>query len=171
MTDFRIGALVDGQAWTGDSFLLLRRDGKFFVRASCDMRGVVTGCLAAVLNFQTLPPVRPIHLFISHDEEVGCAGVKHQLQDLNDSVPRPDFGVAGEPNGTKPILAHKEKFDLDVKVLGLTGHSSEPSKGMNAVHAAGEAIAWIAQEGRRLAVDGPSRRGLIRFITPSMSAP
>ena len=43
--------------------------------------------------------------------------------------------------GMKPILAHKGKLNLSVTVRGMTGHSSEPSKGVNAVQAAGEAIA------------------------------
>jgi acetylornithine deacetylase len=59
----------------------------------------------------------------------------------------------------KPILAHKGKLNLDVRVRGLTGHSSEPSKGVNAVQAAGEAIAWIAREARRLAAEGPFEQG------------
>jgi acetylornithine deacetylase len=59
----------------------------------------------------------------------------------------------------KPILAHKGKLNVSVTVRGLTGHSSEPSKGVNAVHAAGEAIAWVAREARRLAAEGPFEDG------------
>ena len=63
---------VDGQAWTGDPFALRRRDGKLFARGSCDMKGFVAACLAAVPDFQAMPLIRPLHLFISYDEEVGC---------------------------------------------------------------------------------------------------
>ncbi len=70
-----------------------------------------------------------------------------------------DLCVVGEPSGMKPILAHKGKLDLKVTVRGLTGHSSEPSKGVNAVQAAGEAIAWVAREARRLAAEGPFEDG------------
>jgi len=48
---------------------------------------------------------------------------------------------------------------LNVTVRGLPGHSSEPSKGVNAVQAAGEAIAWVAREARRLEVEGPFEDG------------
>ena len=42
---------------------------------------------------------------------------------------------------------------------GCTGHSSEPGKGVNAIHAAGEAIAYVAAEARRLAKEGPFEDG------------
>jgi acetylornithine deacetylase len=150
---------VDGQAWTGDPFTLRRRDGKLFARGSCDMKGFVAACLAAVPAFQARPLVRPLHLFISYDEEVGCDGVRRLIVDLGKSGLKPDLCVVGEPSGMKPILAHKGKLDLHITVRGLTGHSSQPSKGVNAVQAAGEAIAWIAREGRRLAAEGPFEEG------------
>ena len=150
---------VDGQAWTSDPFALLRRDGKLFARGSCDMKGFVAACLSAVPDFQALPLLRPLHLFISYDEEVGCHGVKRLIEDLGDSGLRPDLCLVGEPSGMKPILAHKGKLNLNVKVRGLTGHSSEPSKGVNAVQAAGEAIAYVAREARRLAAEGPFEDG------------
>ncbi|MGD0107902.1 MAG: acetylornithine deacetylase [Rhodopila sp.] len=150
---------VDGQAWTADPFALRRRDGKLFARGSCDMKGFVAACLAAVPDLQALPLVRPLHLFISYDEEIGCHGVQRLIRDLDESGLRPEFCVIGEPSGMKPILAHKGKLNLSVTVRGMTGHSSEPSKGVNAVQAAGEAIAWVAGEARRLAVEGPFEDG------------
>jgi acetylornithine deacetylase len=150
---------VDGQAWTSDPFTLRRHDGKLFARGSCDMKGFVAACLAAVPEFQAMPLLRPLHLFISYDEEVGCGGAKRLIQDLDDSGLRPDVCVVGEPSGMKPILAHKGKLNLHVTVRGLAGHSSEPSKGVNAVQAAGEAIAWVGREARRLAVEGPFEDG------------
>jgi acetylornithine deacetylase len=150
---------VDGQAWTADPFTLRRQDGKLFARGSCDMKGFVAACLAAVPDLQARDLVRPLHLFISYDEEVGCGGAQRLIQDIADSGLRPDLCVVGEPSGMKPILAHKGKLNLNVSVRGLPGHSSEPAKGVNAVQAAGEAIAWVAREARRLAAEGPFEDG------------
>jgi acetylornithine deacetylase len=146
---------VDGQAWSGDPFSLRRRDGKLLARGACDMKGFVAACLAAVPDLQSRPLTRPVHLFISYDEEVGCGGVQRLLEDLTESGLKPDLCVVGEPSGMKPILAHKGKFNLDVSVRGLPGHSSDPARGVNAVQAAAEAIAWIARDARRLAAEGP----------------
>lgn len=150
---------VDGQAWSFDPFTLRRQDGRLYARGSCDMKGFVAACLAAVPDFQAMPLLRPLHLFISYDEEVGCGGAKRLIRDMGESGLRPDVCVVGEPSGMKPILAHKGKLNLHVTVRGLAGHSSEPSKGVNAVQAAGEAIAWVAREARRLAVEGPFEDG------------
>jgi acetylornithine deacetylase len=150
---------VDGQAWSSDPFTLRRQDGKLFGRGACDMKGFVASCLAAVPEFQARNLVRPLHLFISFDEEVGCGGVKRLIQDLGESGLRPDLCVVGEPSSMKPILAHKGKINVTVTVRGLPGHSSEPGKGVNAVQAAGEAIAWVAREARRLAAEGPFEDG------------
>lgn len=150
---------VDGQAWTGNPFSLRRRDGKLFARGSCDMKGFVAACLSAIPDFQARPLSRPLHLFISYDEEVGCAGAKRLIQDMAESGLRPDLCLVGEPTSMRPVLAHKGKLNVNVAVRGLTGHSAEPAKGVNAVQAAGEAIAWIAREARRLAAEGPFEDG------------
>ena len=150
---------VDGQSWTSDPFTLRRGDGKLFGRGSCDMKGFVAACLSAVPDLQAMALVRPLHLFISYDEEIGCWGARRLIQDLDESGLRPDLCVVGEPSGMQPILAHKGKLNLDVTVRGKGGHSSEPAKGVNAVQAAGEAIAWVAREARRLAAEGPFADG------------
>lgn len=150
---------VDGQAWTGDPFSMRRRDGRLYARGSCDMKGFVASCLAAVPDFQALDLARPLHLFISYDEEVGCHGAQRLIEDMGDSGLKPDVCVVGEPSGMKPILAHKGKLNLLVSVTGLPGHSSEPSKGVNAIYAAAEAIAWAAREAGRLAIEGPFEDG------------
>jgi acetylornithine deacetylase len=150
---------VDGQAWTGNPFALRQQNGTLVGRGSCDMKGFVASCLAAVPDFQALGLRRPLHLFISYDEEVGCHGAKRLIQDLDESGLLPSFCVVGEPSRMQPILAHKGKLNLTVTVRGLPGHSSEPAKGVNAVPAGGEAIAWVAREARRLAVEGPFEDG------------
>lgn len=150
---------VDGQAWTGDPFALRRRDGRLTARGACDMKGFVAACLAAVPDLQARPLARPLHLFISYDEEVGCQGAQRLIEDLEASGLKPAMCVVGEPSGMQPILAHKGKFDVTVSVRGLTGHSSDPARGVNAVQASGEAIAWVAAEARRLAAEGPFEAG------------
>ena len=150
---------VDGQAWSADPFTLREQDGRLFARGSCDMKGFVASCLAAVPDLQARNLSRPLHLFISYDEEVGCGGAKRLIQDLTDSGLKPALCVVGEPSGMKPILAHKGKLNLHVKVKGQPGHSSEPAKGVNAIYPAAAAIAWAETEARRFAVEGPFEDG------------
>ena len=150
---------VDGQAWSADPFTLRRANGKLYARGSCDMKGFVASCLAAVPDFLARKPEKPLHLFISYDEEVGCQGAERLIVDLTESGLKPALCLVGEPSSMKPILAHKGKLNLNVRVRGKPGHSSEPCKGVNAILAAGEAIAWVAAEARRLAKEGPFEDG------------
>jgi acetylornithine deacetylase len=150
---------VDGQAWTADPFTLRPADGRLYARGAADMKGFVAACLAAVPAIKARALARPLHLFISYDEEVGCHGAQRLLQDLTESGLKPALCVVGEPSGMQPILAHKGKLNLAVRVRGLTGHSSEPGRGVNAVQAAGEAVAYVAAEARRLAREGPFEAG------------
>lgn len=150
---------VDGQAWTADPFSLRQANGRFYARGAADMKGFVAACLAAVPDFKARNLSRPLHLFISYDEEVGCQGAQRLIQDLDESGLKPAWCVVGEPSGMQPILAHKGKLNLHVRVRGLTGHSSEPAKGVNAIQAAGEAVAYVANEARRLAKEGPFEDG------------
>jgi acetylornithine deacetylase len=150
---------VDGQAWTADPFTLRQSNGRLYARGSADMKGFVAACLAAVPDIKARRLARPLHLFISYDEEVGCHGARRLLEDLDESGLKPALCVVGEPSGMQPILAHKGKLNLRVGVRGLPGHSSEPGKGVNAVQAASEAVAYVAAEARRLAKEGPFEEG------------
>jgi acetylornithine deacetylase len=123
------------------------------------MKGFIAACLAAMPDFQARAYKRPLHLFISYDEETDCDGAKTLIRDLDESGLRPSLCLVGEPSGMQPILSHKGKFNLNVTVRGRTGHSAEPAKGVNAVHAVGEAIARIGREARRLAIEGPFEDG------------
>jgi len=123
------------------------------------MKGFVAACLAAVPDIKARNLARPLHLFISYDEEVGCHGAQRLLEDIDASGLKPALCVVGEPSGMRPIVAHKGKLNLRVAVRGRPGHSSDPARGVNAVQAAGEAIAYVASEARRLAREGPFEDG------------
>ncbi len=150
---------VDGQAWSSDPFALRRAGDRLYGRGATDMKGFVASCLAAVPDFKSKRLARPLHLFISYDEEVSCEGAERLIEDLDASGLKPALCVVGEPSGMKPILAHKGRLTVRVRVRGRPGHSSEPGKGVNAIHAAGEALAWIAAEARRLPMEGPFEEG------------
>jgi acetylornithine deacetylase len=146
---------VDGQAWTADPFTLRQDGGNLYARGACDMKGFVASFLAAVPDFQAKKLRRPLHLCITYDEETDFGGIEALLRDVSVSGLKPALCVVGEPSGMKPIYAHKGRLSLNVRVRGRPGHSSEPAKGVNAVHAAAEAIAWVAAEARRFAKEGP----------------
>lgn len=150
---------TEGQPWSGDPFVLRRENGRLIGRGSCDMKGFVASVLAAVPDIRACRLSRPVHLFLTYDEEVGYHGARRLIEDLNASELRPAFCVVGEASGMRPVLAHKGRLILQVSVRGHATHSSEAHRGVNAVHAAGEAINWLAADSRRLARCGPTETG------------
>jgi acetylornithine deacetylase len=150
---------VDGQAWSRDPFTLHAQDGRLYGRGAADMKGFVASCLAAVPDLQARALARPVHLFITFDEETTMEGARRLVADLQESGLRPGLCVVGEPSLMQPILAHKGRLALQVSVRGKPGHSSQPGRGVNAVQAAAEAIAFVAAEARRFAAEGPFEEG------------
>jgi acetylornithine deacetylase len=150
---------VDGQTWSSDPFVLRREGGRLYARGAADMKGFIACCLAALPDILALKPVRPLHLLLTYDEETTMAGARRLVDDLAASGWRPALCVIGEPSLMQPIVAHKGRLAVRIVVRGRAGHSSRPEGGVNAVHAAAEAIAWISREARRLAAEGPFVEG------------
>ncbi len=56
---------------------------------------------------------------------------------------RPDCAIIGEPTSLQPIRAHKGHISTAVRVLGQSGHSSDPARGVNAIELMHDAIGRI----------------------------
>jgi acetylornithine deacetylase len=162
---------VDGQAWSGDPFVLRRQDTRLLARGASDMKGFIAACLAAVPDIGARRLAQPVHLLLTYDEEVGYHGARRLVDDLHRSGLSPEVCVVGEATGMKPIVAHKGRLNVRVDVHGLTAHGSRPHEAVNAVHAASEAIAWLATESRRFAREGPFEEGFDpNYTTVQVSA-
>ncbi len=81
---------VDGQAWSSDPFTLRAANGKLFGRGSTDMKGFVACCLAAVPALRARGLRRPLHLFITYDEETDMGGARRLIADMAEGTLRPD---------------------------------------------------------------------------------
>ncbi len=150
---------VDGQAWTSDPFALRMEGGRLYGRGTADMKGFVASALAAVPDLQARRLSRPLHLFISYDEETTCNGARRLIQDMALSGAKPELCVVGEPSLMRPVVAHKGRLVLRVSVRGAPGHSSAPARGVNAIYAASAAIMHAAAEAERFATEGPFEEG------------
>ncbi len=140
---------VEGQRWCSDPFRLREEGGKLFGRGVVDMKGFVASCLAAVPDLVAMHLPRPVHLFISYDEEVDASGARRLVEEIGSAGWKPDLCIVGEPTGMAPVVAHKGKLVARGTAKGLSGHSSQPSLGVNAVHAAARAVAWAASLAER----------------------
>jgi acetylornithine deacetylase len=150
---------ANGPVWTSHPFTLREAGGKLYGRGSTDMKGFVACCLAAVPTLTARPLKRPMHLFITYDEETDMSGARRLIADIAESRLKPEWCIVGEPSLMQPIIAHKGSLAMRLTARGLPGHSSQPSRGVNAVHAIAEAIVYIAAQQRRFACDGPFAAG------------
>lgn len=142
---------VDGQDWSTDPFRLTEADGRYYGRGTCDMKGFVASCLAAVPDMVAAPLAKPIHLAISYDEEVGCRGVRTLLAVLKDRPLKPEACFVGEPTNMQVVIAHKTGRPMRVVVRGHEVHSSLRPSGVSAIEEAAKLIVKINEIGQRLA--------------------
>jgi acetylornithine deacetylase len=145
---------VEGQAWTGDPFTLIERDGRFYGRGTADMKGFVAAALRAALLAAERPLKRPLHLALSYDEEIGCLGVRGMIDALATRPDRPALCIVGEPTGMRIATGHKGKLALRACCHGQEGHSALAPNALNALHLGAAFIAALQARQEDLAVEG-----------------
>ncbi len=134
---------VAGQAWTSDPFALRVADGRAYGRGAVDMKGFDALALALVPDALATDLKRPIHILLSYDEEVTCAGVLDTIARLGRDLPRPGAVIVGEPTDLDVADAHKSVVTYNTIVHGHEAHSSKPMLGANAVAAAADLVAEL----------------------------
>lgn len=150
---------VEGQSWDTDPFTLCERDGRLYGRGTSDMKSFLAAALALVPEFVARDLTLPLHLACSYDEEVGCIGVGRMIEDVARAGIKPRACIVGEPTMMKPVIAHKGKKGYRCTVRGTAAHSAYAPRGVNAVEAAAEAIAYLKGMARRHRDSGPFDRG------------
>jgi acetylornithine deacetylase len=144
--------------WKGDPFKMRRDGDRLIGRGTCDMKGFDAAVLAAVPDLAALSLSAPVHIALSYDEEAGCKGVPHMIAELPNLCARPLGCIVGEPTGLQPVLAHKGKAALRLRAKGLSGHSSRPDQGQNAIHALLPALSAAAAQAEALKTQSQDAR-------------
>jgi acetylornithine deacetylase len=132
---------VEGQAWTSDPWTLTERAGKLYGRGTCDMKGFDAIALALVPEMLTAGLKRPVHLALSYDEEVGCAGAGFMVDQMATHL-KPAAVIVGEPSRMKVVTGHKGGLRYVTTVRGKAVHSSRIDIGVSAVMVAARLVTW-----------------------------
>lgn len=116
-----------------DPFDPVIQEGRLFGRGSCDTKAGMAALLAAlerVLARGTL--ARNLVIVGEADEETGDSiGVSDVLAHIEGS--RVDWSIATEPTELRIVNAHKGTAMARLEAHGRACHSSEPSRGRNAI--------------------------------------
>ncbi len=150
---------VEGQDWSSDPFALVERDGRLYGRGTADMKSFDAAVLAAVPRMVATDLQVPIHIALSHDEEVGGLGARDLVAALSDLPALPAFCVVGEPTSMRVVTAHKGITTFRVSVRGFERHSSEAPLAVNAVEYAARLIVFIEDLAAEIARSGPFEDG------------
>ena len=84
----------------------------------------------------------PLIILATADEETSMQGAR-TIAELG--RPRARSAIIGEPTGLKPVRTHKGIMMDSIRLLGKSGHSSDPSLGNNALDAMHAVIADLIQ--------------------------
>ncbi|KTB90312.1 acetylornithine deacetylase [Pseudomonas syringae ICMP 13102] len=148
-----------GQAWTMPPFQATLRDGRIYGRGTCDMKGFIALAIDAMLDAADMPLMRPLQLALSHDEEIGCVGVRRLLDVLHLAPVRPFLCVVGEPTMMQFAVGHKGKASYRTFCRGQEAHSSLAPRAVNAIHLASDFIAELRKSQKQIEQQGARDEG------------
>jgi acetylornithine deacetylase len=133
---------VDGQPWDTDPFTVTEKDGRYFGRGTCDMKGFDALAIWALVEAHHANISRPLQLALSFDEEVGCTGAPPMIEAMQQVLPKGTAVIVGEPSKMQAVTGHKGGFGIDTHIVGFEVHSSIMHTGVNAIMAAAPLIDW-----------------------------
>lgn len=142
--------------WLSDPFDLALRDGRAYARGSCDMKGFLACVLAMAPGLAAARLGRPVHIAVTSDEEVGCRGAQVLADELLRRGVGPSACIVGEPTGLGVVDAHKGCFEYTTEFIGLSGHGSEPDRGVSAIHHAARFVTFLLELGERVKARAPA---------------
>ena len=110
---------VAGQNWSGDPFALRPDGDRLIGRGTTDMKGFLACVLAHSELLNASPSKQPIMIALSWDEEIGCRGISHMIDQVILTLGRPDLVIVGEPTEMQLCVGHKGKAAYKAKKPAL----------------------------------------------------
>lgn len=120
----------DEGGWDSDPFALTEIDGRLHGLGTADMKGFIALAVELASTLKTRELKRPIHIVVTPDEESRMAGARLLVER---GCPEAEYCIIGEPTDLTPVYMHKGVMMEAVRVLGATGHSSDPDRSPNAL--------------------------------------
>jgi acetylornithine deacetylase len=120
----------DENRWQSDPHKILCQDNKFYGLGTCDMKGFFAFILQVCKGLSAKQLKKPLYILATADEETTMAGARFFAKK---QLIKPDVAIIGEPTNLVPVVMHKGHMSHRISVQGQSGHSSDPSLGVNAI--------------------------------------
>jgi len=150
---------AEEDGWESDPFALTDRGDRLAARGSADMKGFVAIAANLAREAESDRLAAPLVLVLTYDEEVGTLGARDLVaawpEVEPETGPLPRAAVIGEPTRLAAARLHKGHLKLRIALTGRSAHSGYPHLGVNAIEAAGRAIAALARLRRELEGERP----------------
>ncbi|VAV88286.1 Acetylornithine deacetylase [hydrothermal vent metagenome] len=147
---------VDGQPWVTDPFEVVEKDGKYYGRGTCDMKGYDALAIWALVEAKARGIKRPLQLALSFDEEVGCTGAPPMIEAMQPVLPKGSAVIVGEPSTMQAVTAHKGGQGYVVRITGFEVHSSLLPTGVSAILEAGRILEWVNRTNAEIQAKEPA---------------
>jgi acetylornithine deacetylase len=130
----------DAPLWQHDPLQLTERDGRLYGLGTADMKSFLGLAIEAARGLDATQLQHPLMILATADEESSMAGARALV-----AAGRPlgRHAVIGEPTGLRPVRAHKGVMGESIRLLGRSGHASDPSLGNNALEGMTEVLAGL----------------------------
>lgn len=146
---------VEGQDWHSNPFEMIEKGGKLYGRGSCDMKGFIACCLAALPKMVAADLKKPIYFAFSYDEEVGCwAGPALAKSIVDTYEEKPRFAIIGEPTNMQTVTAEKGMGSYQTTVYSRPAHSSQIRSEVSAITVAAKLTIWLENKMEALIKSG-----------------
>lgn len=138
---------MDEDLWQVPPLQMTEKDNRLYGLGSSDMKGFFALILEAVADLPGQALQQPLIVLATADEETSMHGAR-RIAELG--RPKARYAVIGEPTSLKPVHAHKGIMMESIRLLGQSGHSSDPSLGRNAMEAMHDVIGELLAFRREL---------------------
>ena len=159
--------VIDADQWSHDPFGAEVEDGKIYGRAASDMKGSVTAMISAAAQY-----AQDTNRDFAGTICVSCTVHEECFEGISSreisKAAKPDFVIIGEATSTTVKIGQRGRAEVVVETGGVSCHSSNPDKGVNAVY---HMMAVIEEIRRIIPNEHPVLGKGILELTDIVSAP
>lgn len=143
---------VPVEGMTIDPFNPKIESDRLYGRGSCDVKGGMAAMMAAFVRLSELPMERraTVTLCCSCDEELNQLGMIRLMKDFDSQMKAwdwckslPDRVIVAEPTDLDVVVAHMGVTRWKIHVPGTSAHSSDPTRGVNAIYRMARLISCV----------------------------